>query len=427
MDPYQLGIIVVCLLFSALFSGMEIAFISSNRLHIELQGKQGSMSGRIISKFANNPSRFISTILVGNNLALVLYGIFMAFVLEPLIIGFLPPQLVGDISVLLIQTVISTLIVLVTAEFLPKSIFMINSYFLLSVFSIPFLGIYYVLYPAVYFVTITSKFFITKVLRLEYSEVKPIFSLTDLNQYVKSIVTKTESSQEEEINTKIFNNALEFKTVKVRECMIPRTEIVGVDVTQQIEELKTALIESGHSKIVVYEESIDNVIGYCHTFELFKSPKLIKDILTTITIVPETMAANELLIQLISEHKSMALVVDEYGGTSGIVTIEDIIEEIFGEIRDEHDDEELTEIALDNDNFILSARLEIDYLNDKYDWNLPEGEYDTLGGLVLSINENLPELNQIITVSRFSMEILSMEDTRIEKIKLQIDSTITEE
>lgn len=427
MDPYLLSLIVICLMFSALFSGIEIAFISSNRLHIELQGKQGSTSGKIISKFANNPSRFISTILLGNNLALVLYGILMAFVLEPWITNTFGIN--NDIVILLIQTIISTLIVLITAEFLPKSIFMINPYFLLSVFSIPFLIIYYILFPAVFLVSLLSKLFIVHVLRLEYSEDKPIFSLIDLNQYVKNIMsTNSESTQEEEINTKIFNNALEFKTVKVRECMIPRTEIIGVDVAEKIEDLKTVLIESGHSKIVIYEESIDNVIGYCHTLELFKKPKLITDILTKISIVPETMAANELLIQLISEHRSMALVVDEYGGTSGIVTIEDIIEEIFGEIEDEHDDDDkLTEIVLDNDNYILSARIEIDHLNDKYEWGLPEGEYDTLGGMVLSINENLPELNQVIKFSRFSMEIISMEDTRIEKIKLHIDNTLTED
>jgi putative hemolysin len=427
MDPYLISLIIVCLLFSALFSGMEIAFISSNRLHIELQGKQGSTSGRIISKFANNPSQFISTILLGNNLALVLYGILMAFFLEPWITNVL--GLSNEIAILFIQTIISTLIVLITAEFLPKSIFMINPYFLLSVFSLPFLIIYYLLFPAVFFISLLSKFFITQILRLEYSEDKPIFSLTDLNQYMKSIVSpNSESTQEEEINTKIFNNALEFKTIKVRECMIPRTEIVGVDIGEKIEDLKIVLVESGHSKIVVYEESIDNVIGYCHTLELFKKPKLIEDILTKISIVPETMAANELLIQLISEHRSMALVVDEYGGTSGIVTIEDIIEEIFGEIEDEHDDDDkLTEIALDDGSYILSARLEINFLNDKYEWGLPEGEYDTLGGMVLSINENLPELNQVINLSRFSLEIISMEDTRIEKIKLHIDNTLTED
>jgi putative hemolysin len=428
MDPYLISLIAICLSFSALFSGIEIAFISSNRLHIELQGKQGSKSGRIISKFANNPSRFISTILLGNNLALVLYGILMAFVLEPWISNILPTEVNNQITVLLIQTIISTLIVLITAEFLPKSIFMINPYFLLSVFSFSFLIIYYILFPAVFLISLLSKFFITRILRLEYSEDKPIFSLTDLNQYVKNLVeTNTESSQEEEINTKIFHNALEFKTVKIRECMIPRTEIIGIDLKENIDELKSIFIDSGHSKIIIYEKSIDNVVGYCHTLELFKKPKHIKDILTKITIVPETMAANELLIQLISEHRSMALVVDEYGGTSGIVTIEDIIEEIFGEIEDEHDDDDkLTEISLDDNTFILSGRLEIDYLNDKYPWELPEGEYDTLGGMVLSINENLPTLNQVINFSRFSVEIISMEDTRIEKIKLHIDNTVTE-
>ncbi|MDP4679571.1 MAG: hemolysin family protein [Cyclobacteriaceae bacterium] len=428
MDPYLISLIAICLSFSALFSGIEIAFISSNRLHIELQGKQGSKSGRIISKFANNPSRFISTILLGNNLALVLYGILMAFVLEPWISNILPTEVNNQITVLLIQTIISTLIVLITAEFLPKSIFMINPYFLLSVFSFSFLIIYYILFPAVFLISLLSKFFITRILRLEYSEDKPIFSLTDLNQYVKNLVeTNTESSQEEEINTKIFHNALEFKTVKIRECMIPRTEIIGIDLKENIDELKSIFIDSGHSKIIIYEKSIDNVVGYCHTLELFKKPKHIKDILTKITIVPETMAANELLIQLISEHRSMALVVDEYGGTSGIVTIEDIIEEIFGEIEDEHDDDDkLTEISLDDNTFILSGRLEIDYLNDKYPWELPEGEYDTLGGMVLSINENLPTLNQVINFSRFSVEIISMEDTRIEKIKLHIDNTLTE-
>ena len=428
MDIYLIGLIILCLSFSALFSGIEIAFISSNRLHIELQGKQGSISGKIISNFANKPSRFISTILVGNNLALVLYGILMAFFLEPLVYQFLPAQLTNDIVVLLIQTVVSTLIVLLTAEFLPKSIFLINPYFLLSFFSVPFLIIYYLLYPAVSLITIVSRFFITQILGLEYSEDKPIFSLTDLNHYMKDVMsTNAETSAEEEINTKIFNNALDFKAVKVRECMIPRTEVVAVDVNENIEELKTALIESGHSKIVVYEESIDNVIGYCHTLEMFKKPKDIEGILTKISIVPETMAANELLIQLIAEHRSIALVVDEYGGTSGIVTIEDIIEEIFGEIMDEHDEEGLTEFQIDENTYILSARLEIDQLNDKYDWELPEGEYDTLGGLVLSVNENLPELNQVIPISGYSMEILSMDDTKIENIKLHINAKPTDE
>lgn len=420
MDPYQISWIIACLLFSAFFSGIEIAFISSNKLHIELQSQQGNYSGKILSRFVNKPSRFIATTLIGNNLALVLYGIFMAAALEPALRSLLPAMGGNDILVLLTQTIISTIVVLVTAEFIPKSIFLINPYFLLSLFSIPFLVIYYVLSPAVIVIVAASKFFITKILGLEYSEDKPVFGLTDLNHYIKNIISTDQEESNKDVDTKIFNNALEFKTVRVRECMIPRTEITAVDIKDDIEVMKNAFIESGHSKIIVYDDSIDDVIGYCHSLELFKKPNDIKSILTKIPIVPETMAANELLIQLITEHKSLALVVDEYGGTSGIVSIEDIIEEIFGEIRDEHDDEDLTEVRIDEYTYILSARLEIDYLNDKYDWQLPEGEFDTLGGMILAINENLPEKGQKIEHSGLSIEILSMEDTRIEKIKLEI-------
>lgn len=423
MDPYQIGQIITCLLFSALFSGIEIAFVSSNRLHIELQGQQGSSSGRIISKFANRPSRFIATTLIGNNLALVLYGILVIPVLEPAIVALLPVGLQNDVLVLVLQTFASTIIVLITAEFIPKSIFLINPYFLLSFFSFPFLVIYYILWPFVVIIVGASKFMITKMFGLEYSEDKPMFGLTDLNNYIKNIISSEKQSTNKDVDTKIFNNALEFKTIRVRECMIPRTEITAVDIKDDITEMTGAFIESGHSKIIVYDESIDDVIGYCHSLELFKKPTDIKSILTKIPIVPETVAANELLIQLITEHKSLALVVDEYGGTSGIVSIEDIIEEIFGEIRDEHDDEDLTEVKIDEQSYVLSGRLEIDYLNDKYGWNLPDGEFDTLGGMILSINENLPEKGQSIEYQEFTMEILSMEDTRIEKIKLEIGTS----
>lgn len=420
MDLYLLSIILICLFFSALFSGIEIAFVTTNKLHIELQGKQGSISGRIILRFANKPSQFIATTLIGNNLALVIYGIFMALFLEPIIRGYLPYNFENDALVLFIQTVISTLVVLFTAEYIPKSIFLINPYFLLSVFSIPFLIIYYILSPAVYFIAWSTKIFITKILQLEYSENKPIFGLTDLNNYIKNIISSQEPNEEREIDTKIFNNALEFKTVKVRECMIPRTEIVAVDINDHINEIKSAFIESGHTKILVYEESIDNVIGYCHAMEMFNNPHDIKSILKEIVIVPETMAANELLIQLITNHKSLALVVDEFGGTSGIVSIEDIIEEIFGEIKDEHDEEDLIEEEINQSTFVLSGRLEIDQLIDKYGWNLPEGEYDTIGGLVLSVNENLPEVGQIIEIPGYEIEILYMNETRIEELKLSI-------
>ncbi|MFY0626027.1 MAG: HlyC/CorC family transporter [Reichenbachiella sp.] len=422
MDIYLLGSIFACIVFSALFSGIEIAFITTNKLHIELQGKQGSFSARILSKFASKPSRFIATTLIGNNLTLVIYGILMAILLEPWLANILPIHLQNDLLILLFQTIISTVIVLFTAEFIPKSIFLTNPYGLLSILSVPFLLIYYIMSPAVFIIVEASKFVITKILRLNYSDDKPVFGLTDLNNYIKhlSFEEDDDNAQEADIDAKYFNNALDFKTIKVRECMIPRTEIIAVEKEDSIQDLKDQFVESGHSKILIYDDSVDNIIGYCHSMEMFKKPKNIEDILTRITIVPETMAANELLIQLIKEHKSLALVVDEYGGTSGIVSLEDIIEEIFGEIKDEHDDEDLLEEELNPNEYMLSARQEIDYLNDTYSWSLPIGEYDTLGGLILAVNENLPDQGQVIEIPGYSFEMMSMEDARIEKVKLKI-------
>jgi len=416
----QLIIIFISLFFSALFSGMEIAFISANKLHIELQSKQGVLSGKILSRFLNKSSSFIGTTLVGNNLALVVYGIFMANILEPIISAGLPPLIHSDLTILIIQTIIATLIVLVTAEFTPKSIFLINPDRMLSVFAIPMLIIYYILYPLVFLIVSLSKLLITGVLRLEYSEDKPVFGLTDLNNYIKNTLKEKNQEAKFEVDTKIFHNALEFKTVRIRECMIPRTEIVAVDMDDDIDELKAAFIKSGHSKILVYKETIDEVVGYYHSLELFRKPKELEKILTPITIVPETMLANELLFQLITERKSLALVVDEFGGTSGIVTIEDIIEEIFGEIQDEHDSEDLSETQIDPNTYLLSARHEIDYLNEKYHWNIPDGDYETLGGFILSANENIPNINDVINIPPFSITITSMEEARIDKVKLYI-------
>ena len=420
MEYSQLLIIVVSLFFSALFSGLEIAFISANKLHIELQSKQGVLAGKILSRFVKKSSSFIGTTLVGNNLALVVYGIFMASILEPVISMSLPTIINSELIVLIVQTIIATLIVLITAEFTPKSIFLLNPDRLLSIFAVPMLLIYYILYPLVFVIVFLSKFLITKILRLEYSEDKPVFGLTDLNNYIKNTLNTKSKESTTEVNTKIFHNALEFKTVRVRECMIPRTEMVAVDFEDDIEVLKEAFISSGHSKILVYKETIDNVIGYYHSLELFKKPKKLQKILTPITIVPETMLANELLVQLITERKSLALVVDEFGGTSGIVSMEDIIEEIFGEIQDEHDDEDLSEQQVDENTFLLSARHEIDYLNEKYAWDIPIGDYETLGGFILSVNENIPQIGQVIEIPPFSIAIISMDETRIDKVKLSI-------
>lgn len=423
MEYQQITIILISLLFSAVFSGIEIAFISSDKLQIELQGKHGTITGRILSRFARNPSRFIATTLVGNTVALVIYGIFMAAILEPLLTQWLPSLLNNRGFVLIAQTIIATILVLIAAEFTPKSLFLLHPNRMLRAFAWPMQLIYWIMQPVVYVVVVLSKFIIVKVLRLEYSEDEPVFGLTDLNNYLKRL-QQSDTEVDVEVDTKIFHNALEFKTVRVRECMIPRTEIVAVEVSDSIDELKQAFIESGHSKILIYRDNIDDIIGYCSSQEMFKKPKAISDILSAIIIVPETLLANELMIQFINEHKSLALVVDEFGGTSGIVSIEDIIEEIFGEIQDEHDDEDLIEQKIGEDTFLLSARHEIDYLNEKYHWEIPEGEYDTLGGFILSVNEDIPELNQIIDIPPFTFTIVSLQETRIETVKMIIQRNL---
>ncbi len=421
-DPFPYLIILLCLLFSAFFSGMEIAFVSADKLHIEVLKKKGNLAGRILALFTGNQSQFLATMLVGNNIALVLYGIFMAGLLEPIIVSLLPAAIATDVVVLIIQSVFSTAVVLLTAEFLPKSLFLINPDFSLRLFAFPMGLVYILMFPVVFLVVKLSALFIW-MFGYRLSDEKPVFGLTDLNNYIKNNILNIKKEEEAEIDAKIFNNAIEFKTIKVRECMIPRTEIIAVDVNDSIEELKKYFVESGHSKILVYKESIDEVIGYCHVLELFKKPEDIKTILSEIPIVPETMLANELLIQFITDRKSLALVVDEYGGTSGLVSIEDVIEEIFGEIRDEHDDEYLTEQKLDDYNFIFSARHEIDYLNDEYELSLPEGEYDTLGGLIFAYHEDIPEVNEVIEIPPFIITIFTMEENRIDKVKLTLINT----
>lgn len=419
MEETALIFIILSLCFSIFFSGMEIAFVSANKLHIELQKQQGTLPGKIMAYFNQRPSNFISTTLIGNTLALVVFGFFLAESLNPYIQTYLPEPINNELWQMLAQTLISTAIVLVTAEFLPKSLFMLNPNRLLLLFAIPFSIIYGLLFGVVYIVVHLSKFLIKHLLGLEYSEDKPVFRLTDLNNYIKNIIENAERQKQNTIdaNTVIFNNALEFKTVRVRECMIPRTEMTAVEIEDSIEELKEAFVNSGHSKILIYRDSIDDVIGYCHSLELFKKPAEIEDILTPIMIVPETTLANELMIQFINERKSIALVVDEFGGTSGIVTIEDIIEEIFGEIQDEHDDEDLQERQLDDYNYIFSARIEIDYLNEKYNWKIPEGDYDTLGGFIFSITENIPEVNDIIETFPFRIKVLHKTDNKIDQVQ----------
>ncbi len=423
MDITFLTYVVLTLIFSAFFSGMEIAYISSNKLQIELQNKQGVLTGQILSRFVQNPGQFIGTTLIGNTITLVLYGIYMAFLLEAPIKNLLPPALTNEGVILVVQTVLSTIVVLITGEFLPKSIFMANPNARLNFFAFPFLVIYYLMYPLVWLVVGMSKLFIIHILRQEYNEEKPVFTVTDLNSFIKEHFRQSDKSGKVEIDTKIFDNAVEFKTVRVRECMIPRTDIVAVEVDDSMDELRKVFETSGHSKVIIYRETIDEVIGYCHQLEMFKKPKSIEDILTPIIIAPESALANELLIQFIQERKSLALVVDEFGGTSGIVSMEDIIEEIFGEIDDEYDNDDLIEQKISESEYLLSARHEIDYLNDRYNWNLPYGDFETLSGLILSLTENIPNKGDTIALGRYTFTVVAKQAQRIDTVRLKINDS----
>ena len=419
IDP--LLMICICLIFSGFFSGMETAYISADKLRIEMLSQKKGLMASSLSYFQRHRARFLSTTLVGNNLALVLYGILMANLLEPRILNTLPHWIDSPIIALVIQTLIATFIVLITAEFLPKSLFLLNPDTLLRIFSLPMMGLFVLMSPLVWMVEIISKFIVTRIFQLSYAESQSLFALTDLNNFVKKNTEHSEI-EDQEIDVKFFNNAIEFKEIQVRECMIPRTEIIAVDINDDLLKLSAAFIDSGHSKIIVYKENIDNVIGYCHSLEMFKKPKSIKDILTTILIIPETMPANELLVKLIADQKSLALVVDEFGGTAGLVSIEDVMEEIFGEIRDEHDDEFLIEQKIAENIYLLSARHEIDALNEKYNWSLPKGDYDTLGGLILAKNEDIPTIQDEIGIDHFLFQIINMEDNRIDQVRLTIQN-----
>jgi len=401
---------------SALFSGIEIAFVSANRLKIELDKNKGVFSAKILSNFLKQPAKFIGAMLLGNNVALVIYSILMAKFLEPLIIYNISSN---ELVILLIQTIISTMAVLFFAEFLPKTLFRINPNKVLSLSAIPLTIVYYILYPFTY-VTVGVSNLILKTFKVDTSESDLAFSKIDLEDFVADVHERQEEGEEIDSEILIFKNALGFSEVKVRECMVPRTEIIAMEVDSSIEELREKFIETGLSKILIYRDSIDNIIGYTHSKELFKKPQSIKSILLPVSIVPEVMSANDLLKKSLRERRSIAVVVDEFGGTSGILTIEDIIEEIFGEIEDEHDTEILIEKKIDESSYQFSARMEIDYINEKYKLNLPESEeYETLGGFIINIHESIPEKEEVITSSNFVFAINEVRENKIELITVK--------
>jgi putative hemolysin len=416
MTPLFWTFLLSAMFTSALFSGIEIAFVSANRLKIELDKNKGEFTAKLLSNFLKQPAKFIGAMLLGNNIALVIYSVVMAKFLEPIVITYIADN---ELIVLLIQTIISTMVVLFFAEFLPKTLFRINPNKVLTIAAIPLTIIYYILLPFTYF-TVGISNLILKLFKVDTSESDLAFSKIDLEDFVANIYESQEDGEDVDSEIQIFKNALGFADVKVRECMVPRAEITALEIENSIEELQLKFIETGLSKILIYRDSIDNIIGYAHSKELFKQPESIKAILLPVSIVPEVMSANEMLKKSLKERRSVAVVVDEFGGTSGILTIEDIIEEIFGEIEDEHDKEELLEIKVADDVYQFSARIEIDYLNEKYKLNLPESEeYETLGGFIISIHESIPEKGEIIASENAVFTVDKVSDNKIEIITLE--------
>jgi len=427
MDSYWPLIIFLSLIASAFSSGMEIAFITANKLKIELDKKQGVFASNIIGHFINKPKLFIATMLIGNNAALVVYGIFMGEVIEHSILSSLPAfaHSIGEFGVVLTQTILSTIIVLVFAEFIPKAIFSINPNRWLNMMAIPLAAWYGVLYAFAWIVTGISDMFIRLVVRKEIKDEEVEFGRIDLDHYLEQATGNIDQSKAIDHEIQIFQNALDFSNLKARDCLVPRNEIVAIDITDSIENVKKRFIETRLSKILVFRDSIDHIIGYVHSYELFKKPGHIQHILRPISIIPEPMQAYEILEMFIKQKKQVAVVVDEFGGTAGMITMEDIVEEIFGEIEDEHDKEETTEIQHADGSFDFSARLDIDYINNKYNLELPENQeaYDTLGGLLLFLRGDIPEENETITYGSYTFTPLKVSETRIELVKIDVQSS----
>lgn len=412
-------VIIGSILFSAFFAGIEIAFISANKLLIELKNKQGSYYAKILSPFIANPSKFISTTLIGNNIGLVVYGIYMAKVLDDVFLQLFPALTNYHFLLFFLQSLISTLIVLVTAEFLPKVLFRINPDNILKVLALPFLVFYYLFWPVVHFITWLSKLILTRMGGNQFTENTPAFSRVDLDQYINQINHK-DLPEDIEVDTEIFRNALDFSNIKVRQCLTPRTELISMNIDAGIKELHKMFVDTGLSKILIYKDNPDQIIGYVHQKEMFKKPANVRSILIPIEIATETMPIIDLLNRFIRTRKSIALVVDELGGTAGIITIEDIMEEVFGEIEDEHDVEELVEQKISDTEFRFSARQEIDYLNNEYDLNIPEGEYHTLGGYIISAHESIPVQGEKLLLDQFEISIETINQAKIGTIHLRL-------
>ena len=413
IEPISIVIILTTLVLSAFFSGFEIAYVSSNKVHIEILKKQEGLIANILTRLTYRPSKLLATMLVGNNVALVVYGFEMGKVMTLL----LPPFFQN----VLWHTIISTLIILITAEFMPKVFFQIYANQLLKLFAIPAYFFYLLFYPFSSFIIWISDFVLRVFFKTKGDYVPLSFTKVELVDYISEQMGNVPKKEEVDAEVQMFQNALEFSGVKAREIMIPRTEIVAVDLNETIENLIATFVSSGFSKILIYNENIDDIVGYVHSFDMFKKPKTIKEVLIPVVTIPETIQINEVLNLLMRKRKSMAVVLDEYGGTSGIVTLEDIVEELFGEIEDEHDKDKFIEEKISDDEYLFSARLEVDYINETYHLNLPESEeYETLSGLILLHTEEIPTQGETINLPPFVFSIEACSQTRIETVRVFI-------
>ena len=416
----EITIIVICLILSAFFSGMEIAYVSSNKVFLSIEKKQNNFNSKILAKLTEKPSQFITAMLVGNNVVLVIYGIYSGDLLIDWInnLGYNFSSFFN----LLLQTMISTAIILMTAEFLPKVFFQIYANYFVKLLATPAYFFYQIFYWVSRFTIWISDFILKRFFKTEGDQIQDYFSKVELGNYITEQMNGISKDDEIDSEIQIFQNALEFSDLKARDIMTPRTEISGVDILDSVTELKELFVKTGYSKIVIYQNSIDDILGYVHSFELFKKPKTIKSIMIPIEYVPETIYIKDLLDILTKKRRSMAVILDEYGGTSGIVTVEDIIEELFGEIEDEHDlDEELIDEKIDETSYLFSARLDVEYINEKYDLNIPESDsYSTLGGFIVHNTKEIPQNEEKIRIDNFEINIHSASNKKIELVRLSI-------
>ena len=414
-------IILLCLMLSAFFSGMEIAFVSSNKIYLEIEKQQTGITSKLLNYITKNPSRFIATMLVGNNVSLVIYGIFMG---DRILQLFFPETLLSGvigIEIVFIQTIISTVVILLTAEFLPKVFFQQYANVFMKVFALP-TGVFFTMFtPITLMVIKLSDYILIKFFKTKGDQIQLTFSKSELGNYIEEQLESTKDIENVDSEIQIFQNALDFTEVKAREAMVPRTEIVAIENDADLDEIKKLFTSTGLSKIPVYNESVDDIEGYVHAFELFRKPEHIKKILLPVAYVPETIRISEVLKLLTKQRRSIAVVLDEYGGTSGIITVEDIIEELFGEIEDEHDNIEHYEKQIEEDLFEFSARLEVDYINQNYGIDLPENAlYETLGGMIVHIQEEIPKKGTIISIENYQLEIKEVSSTKIERVLLMV-------